>query len=84
MNKNIGDMSISELEDFIIELQEENSRYERKIEKLEDNWDKLKEYIENNDYYFEKADLQMVSNRLNGIDVLSKMQELERGNNENR
>ena len=29
MNKNIGDMTESELKDFIIELQEENSRYER-------------------------------------------------------
>ena len=33
MNKNIGDMTNDELKDFIIELQEENSRYERKIEK---------------------------------------------------
>lgn len=33
MNKCIGDMSESELKDFIIELQEENSRYERKIDK---------------------------------------------------
>lgn len=30
MNKNIGDMTNSELIDFIIDLQEENSRYERK------------------------------------------------------
>ena len=29
MNKNIGDMTESELKDFIVELQEENSRYER-------------------------------------------------------
>lgn len=33
MNKNIGDMTTSELKDYIIELQEENSRYERKIDK---------------------------------------------------
>lgn len=33
MNKNIGDMTNDELKDFIIELQEENSRYERKIDK---------------------------------------------------
>lgn len=36
MNKNIGDMTESKLKDFIIELQEENSRYERKIQRLED------------------------------------------------
>ena len=29
VNKNIGDMTESELKDFIVELQEENSRYER-------------------------------------------------------
>ena len=33
MNKNIGDMTESELKDFIIELQEENIRYERKNQK---------------------------------------------------
>lgn len=33
MNKNIGDMTEEELKDFIIELQEENSRYERRINK---------------------------------------------------
>ena len=33
MNKNIGDMTESELKDYIIELQEENSRYERRINK---------------------------------------------------
>ena len=33
MNKNIGDMTIDELKDFIIELQEENGRYERIIDK---------------------------------------------------
>ena len=40
MNKNIGDMTESELKDFIVELQEENSRYERLNEKY-------KEVIEN-------------------------------------
>ena len=36
MNKNIGDMTESELKDFIIELQEENSRYERKNQKYKE------------------------------------------------
>ena len=36
MNKNIGDMSESELKDFIIELQEENSRYEKQNKKLKE------------------------------------------------
>ena len=42
MNKNIGDMTKSELIDFIIELQEENSRYERKNEKYKEVFDKLR------------------------------------------
>ena len=79
MNKKIGDMNESELKDFIIELQEENSRYERRIEKLEDSWKQLKEYVENNNYYFTKTDLQMASNKLNAFDILNKMKGLERG-----
>lgn len=45
MNKNIGDMSESELKDFIIELQEENSRYERKNQKYKEVIDRAIEYI---------------------------------------
>lgn len=42
MNKNIGDMSESELIDLIIELQEENSRYERENQKYKKVIDKLR------------------------------------------
>ena len=45
MNKNIGDMTESELKDFIIELQEENSRYERINQKYKEVIDKAIEYI---------------------------------------
>ena len=45
MNKNIGDMTESELKDFIIELQEENSRYERIIKNYKEVIDKAIEYI---------------------------------------
>ena len=45
MEKNIGDMTESELKDFIVELQEENSRYERKLEKVKNNWNELKEKV---------------------------------------
>lgn len=45
MNKNIGDMSESELKNFIIELQEENSRYERKNQKYKEVIDRAIEYI---------------------------------------
>ena len=46
MNKNIGDMTESELKDFIIELQEENSRYERINQKYKEVIDKAIEYLE--------------------------------------
>ena len=46
MNKNIGDMSESELKDFIIELQEENSRYERINQKYKEVIDKAIKLIE--------------------------------------
>ena len=46
MNENIGDMTESELKDFIIELQEENSRYERINEKYKEVIEKAIEYLE--------------------------------------
>ena len=46
VNKKIGDMTKSELKDFIIELQEENSRYERINQKYKEVIDKAIEYIE--------------------------------------
>ena len=45
MNKKIGDMTESELKDFIIELQEENSRYERINQKYKEVIDKAIKYI---------------------------------------
>ena len=45
MNKNIGDMTESELKDFIVELQEENSRYERINKKYKEVFDKAINYI---------------------------------------
>ena len=51
MNKKIGDMTKSELKDFIIELQEENSRYERINQKYKEVIDKAIEYMK--DFIFE-------------------------------
>ena len=51
MNKNIGDMTESKLKDFIIELQEENSRYERINQKYKEVIDKAIEYMQ--DFIFE-------------------------------
>ena len=47
MNKNIGDMTESELKDFIIELQEENSRYERINQKYKEVIDKAIKKLNN-------------------------------------
>ena len=46
VNKNIGDMTESELKDFIIELQEENSRYERINEKYKEVIEKAINFID--------------------------------------
>ena len=48
MNKNIGDMTESELKDFIVELQEENSRYERINQKYKEVIEKAIKYINDN------------------------------------
>lgn len=47
MNKNIGDMTESELKDFIIKLQEENSRYARKNQKYKEVIDKANKKLNN-------------------------------------
>ena len=76
VNKKIGDMTKSELKDFIIELQEENSRYER-INK------KYKEVIEkaiNNsqywiDYYTRLNSDERIALRLQeNIDILKEVE----------
>ncbi len=51
VNKKIGDMTKSELKDFIIELQEENSRYERLNQKYQEIIEKAIEYMK--DFIFE-------------------------------
>ena len=51
VNKKIGDMTESELKDFIMELQEENSRYERINQKYKEVIDKAIEYMK--DFIFE-------------------------------
>ena len=48
MNKNIGDMTESELKDYIIDLQEENSGYERMNKKYQEVIEKAIKFI---DYY---------------------------------
>lgn len=47
MNKNIGDMIESELIDLIIELQEENSRYERENQELKKQLEEWEQYLIN-------------------------------------
>ena len=46
MNKKIGNMTESELKDFIIELQEENSRYERLNQKYQEVIEKAINFID--------------------------------------
>lgn len=48
VNKKIGDMTESELKDFIIELQEENSRYEKINQKYKEVIEKVIKYINDN------------------------------------
>ena len=43
MNKNIGDMTESELKDFIIELQQENKKYKEVIDKAIEKLEEVKE-----------------------------------------
>ena len=75
MTKNIGDMTNNELKDFIIELQEENSRFERKISKLETSEKARKEAIEFINEY-EKERNRFKWNEQDYIDVIDKIKEI--------
>lgn len=61
---------------LIDKLQQEN-------EQLKSNWNNLKEYLNEGTFYYKTGNgeytTEMVSNRINGIDTLRKMKELEKG-----
>ena len=71
---------LEELHDFYFEkycnLKQENKQ-------LKDNWNNLKEYLNEGTFYYKTGNgeytTEMVSNRINGLDTLRKMQELEQG-----
>ena len=60
MNKNIGDMTESELKDFIVELQEENSRYERINQKYKEVIEKAINFIEDTYYSKNTTDIDSI------------------------
>lgn len=70
MSKRIGEMRESELKDFIIELEEENSRLERNLDKRIDAWQELKEFLE--EKWEESQDIWYVK-------IINKMREIENG-----
>lgn len=72
MNKSIGEMRESELKDFIIELQEENSRLERNLDKRIDAWQELKDFLE--EKWQESQDIWYVK-------IINKMREIKNGSN---
>ena len=57
------------------------------VKNLKDNWNKLKEYCEEVTFYYTTGNgefkTEMVGNARNGIDILNKMQELEKGSDSN-
>ena len=71
VNKQVGDMTESELKDFIIELQEENSRYERKNKKYKEVIDKAIEYIK------EKARNNCWIDQYESCDLIKILKEVE-------
>lgn len=81
VNKLVDDMIkvINDLKQENQQLRIEISAIEEDYKKLENNWNDLKEYIEEHNLYYKKAGLEMMSNMLNGIDIINKMEELERG-----
>lgn len=85
MNKNIGDMTRSELIDYVIELQEENSGYERKIDKAIELLEKENERLEKNNQAMQEEmartweKLDKTNNIINELEKWAK-EELEHPN----
>ena len=84
------------LEDFEIqywELLKENKQLKIQISareevcnRLEDNWNKLKEYCKENTLCYEVGDdenTKLIGSKIHGLNVLDKMQELEQGSDSN-
>ena len=77
MNKNIGDMTESELKDFIIELQEENSRYERINQKYKEVIDKAINYVENGDLLYLASKCSVIyRNNVEVVAICDRLNEL--------
>ncbi len=77
-DKRIGDMSRDELMDYIIELDEENGRNERKLAKLQSNWNSLREWLEEQNKFYEVSTMGYSYGVI--CNVLDKMNELEGDN----
>lgn len=70
MNKNIGDMTESELKDFIVELQEENKKQKEVI-------DKTIEYIENGDLLYLASKCSVIyRNNVEVVAICDRLNEL--------
>ena len=71
------------------ELQQENKQLKIQISareevcnRLESNWNKLKEYCKENTLCYEVGDdenTKIIGSKIHGLNVLDKMQELEQG-----
>ena len=77
VNKKIGDMTENELKDFIIELQKENSRYERINQKYKEVIDEAIKLIE--DGYYSKNTTDIDSIVISGDKLLQVRKILKRG-----
>ena len=74
LDGNGKDIQIEIYEQLIEQLQQENKQ-------LKDNWIKLKEYCKENTLCYEVGDdenTKLIGSRIHGLNVLDKMQELER------
>ena len=75
------------------ELQQENKQLKIQISareevcnRLESNWNKLKEYCKENTLCYEVGDdenTKLIGSKIHGLNVLDKMQELEQGSDSN-
>ena len=77
-----------ELFDEMVNWREESQKLQtiaNNCKQLKDNWDKLKEYCKENTLCYEVGDdenTKLIGSKIHGLNVLDKMQELEKGSDE--
>jgi len=76
-------VDIAKINDLLIEVSSENTKLHLKNEQLENNWNELKEWLEEEYKYYQKCGNPRIGYAMGQISrTQNKMQEIESGKND--